>query len=45
MEKLAYLEYGTGREAARPVLTKAVHAAEDEVIKKMQEVYDRETKG
>lgn len=44
MEKLAYLEYGTGREAARPVLSKAVHAAEEEVIKKMQEVYDRETK-
>ena len=44
MEKLAYLEYGTGREAARPVLTKAVHAAEEEVLKKMQEVYDRETK-
>lgn len=44
MEKMAYLEYGTSREAARPVLTAAVHAAETPVLKKMQEVFDRETK-
>lgn len=44
MEKLAYLEYGTSNEAARPVLTAAVNAAEDKVIKKMQEVFDRESR-
>lgn len=42
MQKMAYLEYGTGHEAARPVLTKAVNDAEDPVLEKMQEVYDRE---
>lgn len=42
MEKLAYLEYGTSREAARPVLTKAVNSAEPKVLKKQQEVFDRE---
>lgn len=42
MEKLAYLEYGTSREAARPVLTKAVNTAEPKVLKKQQEVFDRE---
>lgn len=45
MEKMAALEYGVGgRQAATPVLTPAVHAAEDPVLKKMQEVFDRETK-
>lgn len=44
MEKMAYLEYGVGgRQAATPVLTPAVHAAEEPVLKKMQEVFDRET--
>ena len=46
MEKMAALEYGVGgRQAATPVLTPAVHAAEEPVLKKMQEVFDRETKG
>lgn len=44
MEKMAALEYGvSGRQAATPVLTPAVHAAEEPVLKKMQEVFDRET--
>ncbi len=44
MEKMAYLEYGvSGRQAATPVLTQAVHAAEADVLEKMQEVFDRET--
>lgn len=42
MDKLAWLEYGTSTETARPVLTAAVHAAEGSVLKKMQEVFDRE---
>lgn len=41
-EKLAYLEYGTGRQAAHPIMEKVVNDSEDEVIKKMQEVFDRE---
>ncbi len=44
MEKMAYLEFGVeGGQAATPVLTPAVHAAEEPVLKKMQEVFDRET--
>lgn len=43
MEKMAYLEYGVGgRQPATPVLTPAVHAAEADVLEKMQEVFDRE---
>lgn len=46
MEKMAFLEYGAGgRQAATPVLTPAVHAAEGKVLEKMQEVFDRETEG
>lgn len=40
MEKLAYLEYGTEKEAARPVLSRAVRRSEQPIIKKMQEVYE-----
>lgn len=43
MDKLAWLEYGTSAEPARPVLTAATHAAEEPVLKKMQEVFNRET--
>ena len=43
MEKMAYLEYGTGKQRATPVLTAAVHEAEERVACKMQEVFDRET--
>lgn len=43
MEKMAYLEYGTGKQKATPVLTSAVHEAEEKVVSKMQEVFNRET--
>lgn len=42
MEKMAYLEYGVKDRPAVPVLTTAVRNAETEVMKKMQEVFDRE---
>ncbi|MCQ5127584.1 HK97 gp10 family phage protein [Blautia producta] len=42
MEKAAYLEYGVkGRDAA-PIMTTAAKNAELEVMKKLQEVFDRE---
>lgn len=44
MEKMAALEYGVdGKQGATPVLTPAVNAAEEKVLEKMQEVFDRET--
>ncbi len=43
MEKMAYMEYGTGKQKATPVLTPAVNEAEERVTGKMQEVFDRET--
>lgn len=42
MEKMAYLEYGVKGRAATPILATAVNNAEPEVMKKMQEVFDRE---
>ena len=42
MEKMVYLEYGTSDQPATPVLTKAVNDSEDEVLEKMQEVFNRE---
>ena len=45
MEKMAYLEYGVKGRPAVPVLTSAVKNAEPEVMKKMQEVFDREVGG
>ena len=42
MEKLAYLEYGTKKQPATPVLTKALKDSENAVMKKMQEVFERE---
>lgn len=41
MEKLAYLHYGTCKQAARPVVTKAVFHAREKALAKMQEVYSR----
>jgi HK97 gp10 family phage protein len=40
MDKLAYLEYGTSKEAPTPVLTKAVKDAEPEVTEKMLELFN-----
>lgn len=42
MEKMAYLEYGTSKQAATPVISPAVRASENEVVEKMQEVFNRE---
>ncbi len=42
MEKMAYLEYGTKKQSATPVLTKALRDSENSVMKKMQEVFERE---
>lgn len=42
MEKMAYLEYGIKGRPATPILATAVNNAEPEVMKKMQEVFDRE---
>ncbi len=42
MEKMVYLEYGTSKQNATPVLTPAIRESEDGVIEKMQEVFSRE---
>ncbi len=41
-EKMLYLEYGTSRQPATPVLTKAVKDSEKEVLTTMQAIFDRE---
>lgn len=41
-EVAAYLEYGTSTMSGRPFLTKAKKDAEPAVMKKMQEVFERE---
>lgn len=45
MEKMAYLEYGTSKQAATPVISPAVRESESKVIEKMQEVFNREVDG
>lgn len=45
MEKMAYMEYGTSKQKATPVLSPAVRKAEDPVTGKMQEVFNREADG
>ena len=42
MEKMVYLEYGRSDQPATPVLTKAIKDSESGVLKKMQEVFNRE---
>ena len=42
MEKAAYLEYGTSKQAARPFIGETVRAVEPKVLNKMQEVFERE---
>jgi HK97 gp10 family phage protein len=42
MEKMVYLEYGTKKQSARPVLTKALKDSENAVMNKMEEVFKRE---
>ncbi len=43
MEKMCYLEYGTEKQAATPVIGPAVAESEEPVYEKMQEVFDQET--
>lgn len=42
MEKACYLEFGTSKQGATPVISPAVRESEDPVEEKMQEVFDRE---
>lgn len=42
MEKMVYMEYGTSKQDATPVLSPAVRKAEDRVTEKMREVFSRE---
>ena len=42
MEKMVYMEYGTSKPGATPALSPAVRKAEDKVIDKMQELFNRE---
>ena len=42
MEKLAHAEYGTSKQSGTPILTKAIADSKDDVLKKMQEVFNRE---
>lgn len=44
MEKMAYLEYGTSKQPATPVLSPAVRQAEGACIHAMQRVFDEATK-
>lgn len=41
MEKMAYLEYGTSRQAATPVVTPAVKESEATIERKMDEIFDK----
>lgn len=42
MEKMVYMEYGTYKQNATPILTPATRESEEEVCEKMQEVFNRE---
>lgn len=44
MEKACYLEFGTSKQTATPVISPAVRESEEAVAEKMQEVFDREVK-
>lgn len=43
-EKLAYLNYGTSKQQARPVISKAVKNAEKECLQVMQETFNEVVK-
>jgi len=45
MEKMAYLEYGTYKQAATPVVLPAVRESESAILAKMQEVLEKEVSG
>lgn len=43
MEKLVYLEYGTSKnQPARPIIAKVISSTEEQVLNKMQEVFNGE---
>lgn len=42
MEKMVYMEYGTYKQNATPILTQSVRESENDVLAKMQEVFDSE---
>lgn len=42
MEKLVYMEYGTSKQSATPVMTPALNDAKEKVNQKLQEVFERE---
>lgn len=42
-EKLAYLEYGTSKQEARPVISRAIKSSEQGCIEKMQERFNAVT--
>lgn len=44
-EKLAYLNYGTSKQQARPVITKAIQNSEDACLDAMQKKYNEVTGG
>lgn len=44
MAKMAYLEYGTSKQSATPVLSPAVAATENQVVNAMQNTFDKEMK-
>ena len=44
MEKMAYLEYGTSKQAATPVLGPAVRQSETACLDAMQKAFDERTK-
>lgn len=44
MEKMAYLEYGTYKQKATPVVTPAVKDVESRIEKQYQDIFDKYTK-
>lgn len=42
MDKLAYLEYGTSKQAPKPVMTTVMNDSEADVLDKMQEIFNAE---
>ena len=43
-EKMAYLEYGTSNQQAHPVMEKTMNDSEEDIIKRMQQIFDKEAK-
>lgn len=41
-QKILALEYGTSKQSPRPFITRTINNAEPEVLRKMQEVFNRE---